>query len=140
MHDLVLIDQYELEDEEMGNVYTFECPYCGARFEISVPNDEQKKNYEFWKDRDTDFRLDEIDIMNGHCLNCGHKVGVTGNFMLSDYEGYDLPDSKDKMNFVLTQCENCGCEEVRWDTSEEDHEIFPYWKQEDEENENESEQ
>lgn len=117
-------------DEERGQYTFLHCPHCGADYEIDEPLDEEKKDYPFWKDEDTDGRLEGIDIMNGHCLNCGHKIYVGSNFMLSDYDPEHIKDiDDDKMNFCMNTCENCGCTEVRWDNSENEKKDYPYWKE-----------
>jgi len=136
LHELELVESVDFEDDETGITHYFHCPYCGADFEITEPTEEQKKEYDFWKDPEGHLaRIDHQDVFNGHCINCGHKIGVSGNFMLSDYDD-TTKESADKMNFVLTTCENCGCSEVRWDTSEDDQKIYPYWKKAKEENKN----
>ena len=66
--------------------------------------------------------------MNDVCINCGHKVYVGNNFMLSDCEGTDLPEDDDKMNYCINPCSHCGCTEVRWDNSENEKKNFPYWE------------
>lgn len=131
-HDLEVEEVIDFDDE-IGNVTNLFCPYCGARYEVTEPKEEDKKNYDFYRDgEDIDQRYDKADPMNGHCLNCGHQIHVSNNFMLSDYDDTITDDDDDKMNFIMTECPNCGCSEVRWDTSENEHKIFPYWKEENE--------
>ena len=139
-HDLEVEEVLDF-DNECGKTTILFCPYCGARYEETEPLEEDKMNYDFYKNGcDTSGRLDEADIMNGHCLNCGSKVSIANNFMLSDYDD-TITEPDDKMNFVLNECPNCGMQEVRWDNSDNERKIFPYWTehQDDEQNENEDE-
>lgn len=125
------------EDCEVGQTTYLFCPYCGAKYEETEPIEEEKKNYDFYKDgNDISGRLDEIDIMNGHCLNCGHNVSMCNNFMLSDYDD-TIEEADDKMNFVMNECPYCGMQEIRWDNSDNERKIFPYWLEEEKECENE---
>ena len=48
--------------------------------------------------------------------------------MLSDYDDTIDNDDDDKMNFILNQCPYCGMQEVRWDNSDNEKKIYPYWK------------
>jgi len=125
-HELEVEDIQDFDDE-IGTTTILFCPYCGAIYEETEPLDEDKQNYEFYKDgMDISGRLDEPDIMNGHCLNCGHKVSMANNFMLSDYDD-TVTEDDDKMNFVLNECPYCGMNEVRWDNSDNESKVFPYW-------------
>ena len=78
-------------------------------------------------------RITEPDILNGHCTNCGHTVHVSNNFMLSDYDDSIIDENDDKMNFIMNQCPYCGMEEVRWDTAENEKKDYPYWQEEEKE-------
>ena len=129
-HNLTLIDTYNIGDEDYGNMYLFRCYNCGAEFECTEVSEQDKKNYDFYKDGKEDIsgRIDDVDIMNGHCINCGSNVSMSNNFMLSDYDDTIKDDDDDKMNFVLGQCPYCGMQEVRWDTAENDKKKYPYWK------------
>ena len=129
-HELELEDIWEGE-EDYGNTYVFHCPYCGARYECTEVPESKRDEYEFYKDgnEDISMRIDEPDIMNGHCMNCGHHVSVSNNFMLSDYDDSITDENDDKMNFILNQCPYCGMQEVRWDNSENEKKIYPYWKE-----------
>ena len=133
-HPLELQDVLEIGEEEYGPLYNFLCPHCGARYECTEVSEGEKKNYPFYDDgeEDTSLRIDEPDIMNGHCTNCGHHVSMSNNFMLSDYDDSITDDNDDKMNFVLNQCPYCGMMEVRWDTAENEKKDYPYWKEEEE--------
>ena len=132
-HPLRLDDEMDGYDEaEIGTTYTLQCDYCGAIYECAEVSESEKPNYEFYQNEKENvlLRRDEPDIMNGYCTNCGHPVSMSNNFMLSDYD--DTVESlgdDDKMNFVLGQCPFCGMMEVRWDTSENEKKIYPYWKQ-----------
>ena len=130
-HELGLLDEEVINEDGRGSYYRFICPHCGAIYEIDEPDEEEKKEYEFWKDEDISERVgNEGDhIMNDICLNCGHKVYVSNNFMLSDCGGTDLSKDDDKMNYCLSPCSHCGCTEVRWDNSENEKKDFPYWEQ-----------
>ena len=129
-HELELDDIWEGE-EDYGNTYVFHCPYCGARYECTEVPESEKDEYEFYKDgkEDISMRINEPDIMNGHCTNCGHHVSMSNNFMLSDYDDSITNEDDDKMNFILNQCPYCGMQEVRWDNSENEKNIYPYWKE-----------
>ena len=85
LEELVLEEIFE-GDYEIGPTYNFVCPNCGARFECTEVTEDDKQNYEFYADGGEDIsgRLQEEDIMNGHCTNCGHKVSMCNNFMLSE--------------------------------------------------------
>ena len=130
LEELVLEEIFD-GDYEIGSTYNFVCPNCGARFECTEVTDDEKQDYEFYENGEEDIsgRLDEEDIMNGHCINCGHKVSMCNNFMLSDYDDTITDDDDDKMNFVLNQCPYCGMQEVRWDTAENEKKHYPYWKE-----------
>lgn len=131
-HELTLIEEELINEDGRGNYYRLSCPYCGAIYELDEPDEEEKKEYDFWKEEDISERVGNEGghVMNDICLNCGNKVYVTNNFMLSDYEGEDLPEDEDKMNYCINQCSNCGCTEVRWDNSENERKEFEYWKNE----------
>ena len=109
----------------------FHCPYCGARYECTEVPEEERKDYPFYEngEEDISMRIEEPDIMNGHCINCGHKVSMCNNFMLSDYDDTITDENDDKMNFVLNQCPYCGMQEIRWDNSENEKKHYPYWKE-----------
>ena len=128
-HELELEDVWE-GDESYGTTYVFHCPHCGARYECTEVPESERENYEFYKDGEEDIslRIDEPDIMNGHCSNCGHHVTMSNNFMLSDYDDTITDQNDDKMNFILNMCPYCGMQEVRWDNSENEKKIYPYWK------------
>jgi hypothetical protein len=51
---------------------------------------------------------------------------MANNFMLSDYDD-TVTEDDDKMNFVLNECPYCGMNEVRWDNSDNERKVFPYW-------------
>ena len=129
-HELELEDIWEGE-EDYGNTYVFHCPYCGAKYECTEVPESERDEYEFYKDGEEDIsmRIDEPDIMNSHCTNCGHHVSMSNNFMLSDYDDSITNEDDDKMNFILNQCPYCGMQEVRWDNSENEKNIYPYWKE-----------
>lgn len=112
-----------------GAYWYIECPHCGAVYEVTEPTDEEKKKYEFWKDEDISKRVGNEGghIMNDICINCGEKVFVGNNFMYSDYDE-EVDEGDDKMNYCLNTCSHCGCDEVRWDTSENDKQHLDYWK------------
>ena len=117
-------------DEEMGVTTYLVCPNCGAKFECTEVPEQEKQDYDFYRNgEDTSLRIDEVDIMNEHCTNCGHNVSMSNNFMLSDYDDTIVDENDDKMNFVLNQCPNCGMWEVRWDTAENEKKNFPYWSE-----------
>ena len=130
-HDLVVDEIMDEYDEDYGKTYYLSCPHCGAKFECTEVPEEEKKNYEFYDDEEgnIDLRIDDIDIMNGHCTNCGHKVSMSNNFMLSDYDDTITDENDDKMNFILNQCPFCGMQEVRWDTAENEKPYLEYWKE-----------
>ena len=129
-HELELEDIWEGE-EDYGNTYVFHCLYCGAKYECTEVPESERDEYEFYKDGEEDIsmRIDEPDIMNGHCTNCGHHVSMSNNFMLSDYDDSITNKDDDKMNFILNQCPYCGMQEVRWDNSENEKKLYPYWKE-----------
>ena len=130
MEDLILEYIDEGVEGEIGPTYNFICPNCGARYECTEPCEEEKKDFDFYKDgEDISGRITEIDIMNGHCTNCGHSVSMSNNFMLSDYDDTITDENDDKMNFILNQCPYCGMQEVRWDNCENEKKHFPYWKE-----------
>lgn len=133
-HNLELIDVWNVVTE-FGETYIFYCPHCGARYECTEVAETERENYDFYKDGEEDIsmRISEPDIMNGHCTNCGHEVSMGSNFMLSDYDDTITDENDNKMNFVLNQCPYCGMQEVRWDCSENERKIYPYWKEEKEE-------
>ena len=117
-------------DEERGEYTFLHCPHCGADYEVDEPADEEKKDFDFYKDgEDTDGRFEGIDTMNEHCLNCGHKIYVGSNFMLSDYDPSIKDIDDDKMNFCMNTCPHCGCTEIRWDNSENEKKYYPYWQE-----------
>ena len=129
-HELEVIDEYEINEGGRGNYYRFKCPHCGIIYELDEPDSEEKKEYDFWKDENIEMRVGDEGghIENDVCLNCGNKVYVGNNFMLSDCEGEELPEGDDKMNYCINQCTNCGCSEVRWDNSENEKNDLPYWE------------
>ena len=128
-HELELEDIWE-GDEDYGNTYVLHCPYCGARYECTEVPYSERNEYDFYKDgEDISLRIDEPDIMNGHCTNCGHHVSMSNNFMLSDYDDTIEDDNDDKMNFILNQCPYCGMQEIRWDNSSNEKKHYPYWKE-----------
>ena len=129
-HELELEDIWEGE-EDYGNTYVFHCPYCGAKYECTEVPESERDEYEFYKDGEEDIsmRIDEPDIMNGHCTNCGHHVSMSNNFMLSDYDDSITNEDDNKMNFILNSCPYCGMQEVRWDNSENEKKLYPYWKE-----------
>lgn len=129
-----ILEVAEVWDEDMDEYYGpstyLKCPYCGAEFECVEPSQSEKKNFDFYKDGEPiDGRLEVPDIMNGHCINCGHPVSMSNNFMLSDFDDTITDDKDDKMNFVLGQCPYCGMNETRWDTAENEKKDFDYWKE-----------
>lgn len=136
-HKLELIDVWNVVTE-FGETYIFYCPHCGARYECTEVAETERENYGFYKDGEEDIsmRIIEPDIMNGHCTNCGHQVSMSNNFMLSDYDETITDEDDNKMNFILNQCPYCGMQEVRWDNSENEKKIYPYWKEKEEENGN----
>ena len=105
----------EMFDDELGERTFLVCENCGVRYDVSEPSSENKKNFEFYSigGEDIGGRVDS-DVMNEHCLNCGHRIYVTGNFMLSDLWD-DVKEEDDMMSFNMSQCPYCGCEEVRWE-------------------------
>ena len=109
--------------------YVFRCPNCGAEYEVIEPED--KSEYPFYPEEDISMRVgDEGDhLMNDICLNCGHKVSIGNNFMLSDYDESIIDDDDDKMNFCLNTCPHCGISEIRWDNSENEKKDLPYWSE-----------
>jgi len=116
-------------EEYYGTSTVLICPNCGATFECLEPSEERKSEYDFYKDGEPiDGRLDEPDLANGHCINCGHVVSMSNNFMLSDYDEEITNPDDDKMNFVLNECPYCGMNETRWDTAENEKKDFPYWE------------
>lgn len=125
---LEVVDVIDSDSEDYGKTTYLHCPNCGADFECTECAESEKSHYDFYKDDEPiEGRLTEPDIMNGHCLNCGHSVSMSGNFMLSDYDP-DIKDiDDDKMNFVLGTCPYCGMNEIRWDTAENDKYQYPYW-------------
>lgn len=129
-HELELEDIWEGE-EDYGNTYVFHCPYCGARYECTEVSESERSEYDFYAngEEDISMRIDEPDIMNGHCTNCGHNVSMSNNFMLSDYDDSITNEDDEKMNFILNQCPYCGMQEVRWDNSENEKKLYPYWKE-----------
>jgi len=129
-HELEVVDKYEMNEDGGGIYYRFCCPNCGAIYEVDEPDDEEKTNYDFWKDPDTSQRVgtEGDHVNNDICINCGHKIYVGDNFMLSDCMGEDLPEDDDKMNYCINQCQNCGITETRWDNSENEKENLPYWE------------
>jgi DNA-directed RNA polymerase subunit RPC12/RpoP len=130
MHDLEVEEFLASEDPEFGNTTFLICPYCGAKYECTEAPENEKDKYEFYQNgEDIDGRITEPDILNGHCTNCGHKVTVSNNFMLSDYDDTITDENDDKMNFIMNECPYCGMCEVRWDNSNNEREVFPYWKE-----------
>ena len=129
-HELELEEVLE-GDVDYGQTYMFHCTYCGARYECTEVPEEERKDYPFYEngEEDISMRIEEPDIMNGHCTNCGHKVSMSNNFMLSDYDNTITDENDDKMNFVLNQCPYCGMQEIRWDNSENEKKHYPYWKE-----------
>lgn len=127
--ELEIIENCEINEGGRGNYYRFYCPNCGAMYEVEEPDSEEKENYEFWKDPDISERVgSEGDHVNNDiCINCGHKVYVGNNFMMSDCTGEDLPEDEDKMNYCLNTCQHCGVTETRWDNSENEKKNLPYW-------------
>lgn len=109
--------------------YVFLCPHCGAEYEVYDPED--KSEYPFYPDEDISSRVgpEGMHIENNICLNCGHQVVCSDNFMLSDYFTEDISLDDDKMNFVLSTCQHCGISEIRWDTSENEKKKYPYWSE-----------
>ena len=136
-HTLELEDIIE-GDAEYGDTYMFACPHCGARYECTDVPQSERDQYDFYKNGEDDIsmRISEPDIMNGHCTNYGHQVSMSNNFMLSDYDETITDEDDNKMNFSLNQCPHCGMQEVRWDTSENEKKIYPYWKEKEDENGN----
>lgn len=134
MHDLVVLESYNFWGDEYGMTTILQCPHCGASYECTEPNDEDKMEYQFYQNNQpTDGRLQEEDIMNEHCLNCGEKIFVTGNNMLSDFDETVKDDDDDAMSYNMCTCPNCGMIEVRWDTPENDKKNYPYWSEEEKE-------
>lgn len=131
-HPLELIDTFDYEDEDYGIMYLLRCNHCGAEFECTEVPEKERSQYPFYEngEEDISMRIDEIDIMNGHCTNCGHRVSMSNNFMLSDYDDTITDEKDDKMNFVLNQCPYCGMQEVRWDTAENEKPNLQYWQEE----------
>lgn len=111
------------------------CPNCGARYTCYEPEESERMEYDFYKNgEDISGRITEPDIYNSHCTNCGHHVYVVNNFMLSDYDDTITDDDDDCMNYIICECPNCGMNEERWDTPENQKKHFPYWKEDLEEN------
>ena len=129
---LELIDSEDIGDDEYGTLYTFICNHCGAMYECTEVAEQYRKDYPFYENEAENIRLriTEPDIMNGHCTNCGHSVSMSNNFMLSDYDDTITDDDDNKMNFILNECPNCGMQEVRWDTAENEKKKYPYWQEE----------
>lgn len=127
--ELEIVDECEVGEEGIGKSYRFFCPNCGAIYDVDEPDEDDKSEYDFWKNPDISGRVgSEGDhINNDICINCGHKVYVGNNFMLSDCEGEELPEDDDKMNYCINTCQNCGVTEVRWDNSENEKKNLPYW-------------
>lgn len=96
-NELELLDICE-GDEEVGNTYVFCCPHCGARYECTEVPEQERKDYDFYAngEEDISMRICEPDIFNVYCTNCGHRVSVSNNFMLSDY--YDTIDNDDEFH------------------------------------------
>lgn len=127
-HILEVDEVLDYDDNTEGITTYLKCPYCGVELECTEPAEDDKMNFAFYRDGEPiDGRYNDIDIMNGHCTNCGHEVSMSGNFMLSDYDEEITSDDDDKMNFVLNECPYCGMHEVRWDTSENDKKEYEYW-------------
>lgn len=126
-HELVVEEVCDY-DKEAGVVTYLRCPYCGAAFECVEQPEEEKKNFDFYKDGEPiEGRFEGVDLLNEHCINCGHKIYVGNNFMLSDYDDSIESIEDDKMNFVMNECPYCGMNEVRWDNSENEKKDYDYW-------------
>ena len=69
LEELVLEEIFE-GDYEIGPTYNFVCPNCGARFECTEVTEDEKQDYEFYRDGEEDIsgRIDEEDIMNGSAM------------------------------------------------------------------------
>lgn len=129
-HDLDVEEVVDFEDKGESVVTNLRCPYCGAYFECMEVPESEKMEWDFYKDGEpTNGRFTEIDIMNSHCMNCGHSISMSGNFMLSDIDDTITDDDDDKMSFETNQCPYCGMMEVRWDNSENEKRDLDYWSE-----------
>lgn len=132
MHELFKLDEFEFEG--MGRETYLVCKHCGAKYEILEPTDEEKADMEFYQNNmPIDGRMTEPDMYNEHCINCGERVGISSNNMLSDFDDNIEDDDDDAMSFNLCTCEKCGITEVRWDTPESQKKLYPYWSEEEKE-------
>lgn len=113
-----------IEEMGEGTETRLFCPYCGIVIEV-YEDDTCATDYDI-KERG------KIDNPCEHyCTNCGHELKIDSNAVLSDridtisYDGDD-----EKICLIFHTCENCGMSEERWDNSESEKCIFPYWEQE----------
>lgn len=115
-HELELLtgDEYdEIYDEEGVKYYV--CPYCGARYDISIPDDDEKENYHLYNEEIECTVSDENHGYEGRCLECGHYLIIMNNFMRSEvYGDVDEEDvdengiAKDDTIVDILYCPNCG--------------------------------
>ena len=112
-----------IEEMGEGTETRLFCPHCGIVIEV-YEDDTCLSGYNV-KD------VGKIDNPCEHyCTNCGYKIRIDSNSVLSDsidtisYDGDD-----EKICLIFHTCENCGMSEERWDNSENEKCLFPYWEQ-----------
>ena len=63
---------------------------------------------------------------NLECMRCHHDLILSGNFMLSEYQGEELEDDDDCI-ITNTVCPYCGARYDIYDTPESEKKDYPYW-------------
>ena len=112
--------------EEMGDGIETRlfCPHCGIVIELYDSEEFSLSDYEIY-----DVPL-ECNMNNHYCIRCGNKLKIDSNGCLSDrIDTIDACCDDDKMSLIFHPCSNCGICDERWDTSENEKCIFPYWNQ-----------
>ena len=113
-----------IEEMGEGTETRLFCPHCGIVIEV-YEDDNCVTDYDI-KERG------KIDNPCEHyCTNCGHELRIDSNVVLSDrIDTISCDGDDEKICLVFHTCDNCGMCEERWDNSENEKCIFPYWEQE----------
>lgn len=139
----VLKPNPEIDSDEEEGIYEFICPECGAIHTLSIPEDDDRKNYPYWNgDKSPD---------NGHgygydaiCPFCVDEDGKHSHWMvwLADYkksEYFGFPEgaeSKDgyypeddyKSCVSSLTCLHCGAMLTVGNYIPKDYDKYPFWR------------
>lgn len=141
-HELELLssddEMYDLVEE--GEAKCYVCPYCGARYDVGIPDDDEKERYHYYN-KDAECTIsNENHGYEGKCLECGHYLIIMNNFMRSEVYGdvdeEDLDENglpKDDTIVDILYCPNCGSDITAVPPKPSEENSYQYYKDVEEE-------